>query len=50
MESYVKDFEPMKLGTIRLERGRGELSLRATENPGTQAMDFRLLMFTRVAP
>lgn len=48
MESYVKDFKSMKLGTIKLEQGTGELTLRATDIPGTQAMDFRLLMFTRV--
>ncbi|MGF1582432.1 MAG: arylsulfatase [Gemmataceae bacterium] len=47
IEAYVKDFKPMSLGTIRLKRGRGKLILRATEIPGSQAMDFRLLMFTR---
>ena len=47
-ESYVKDFKPMKLGTIRLDKGRGTLSLRALEIPGAQAMDFRLMMLTRV--
>jgi len=49
-ESYVKDFKPMKLGTIRLEKGRAELTLRAMKIPGSQVMDFRLLMFTRVEP
>ncbi len=48
MESYVKDFKSMKLGTIKLEKGKGELSLRAIDIPGAQAMEFRLLMFTRV--
>jgi arylsulfatase A-like enzyme len=48
MESYVKDFQPLKLGTIRLEKGRGELTLRALAKPGSQVMDFRLIMFTRV--
>ncbi len=47
-ESYVKDFKPLKLGTIRLEKGRGELTLRALKMPGSQVMDFRLMMFTRV--
>jgi arylsulfatase A-like enzyme len=46
-ESYVKDFKAMKLGTIRLETGKGELTLRALEIPGSQVMDFRLLMFRR---
>ena len=49
-ESYVKDFKPMKLGTIRLEKGRAELALRALKIPGSQVMDFRLMMFTRVEP
>jgi len=47
-ESSVKDFKPMKLGTIRLKKGRGELTLRALDVPGSQVMDFRLMMFTRV--
>jgi hypothetical protein len=47
-ESYVKDFRPMNLGIIRLESGRGFLTLKALEVPGSQVMDFRLLMFTRV--
>lgn len=47
-ESYIKDFKPMKLGTLHLEQGRGELILRALEIPGAQVMDFRLLMLTRV--
>jgi arylsulfatase A-like enzyme len=47
-ESYVKDFRPMKLGTIKLRPGKGELTLRALEIPGSQVMDFRLMMFTRV--
>jgi hypothetical protein len=38
----------MKLGTIRLQQGRDKLTLRATEIPGSQVMDFRLLMFTRI--
>ena len=48
-ESYVKDFKPMKLGTIHLEKGRGELKLQAIDIPGSQVMDFRLMMFTRVS-
>jgi len=48
MESYVKDFRPLKLGTIHLHKGKGELVLRALSMPGSQVMDFRLLMFTRV--
>lgn len=48
-ESYVKDFRSMKLGTINLEKGRGQLTLRALKIPGSQVMDFRLIMLTRVA-
>ena len=48
MESYVKDFRPMKFGTIRLDKGPAELSLRALKIPGSEAIEFRLLMFTRV--
>ena len=46
-ESLVKDFKPHRLGTIRLEPGRRDLTLRATEIPGDAAIDFRLLMLTR---
>ncbi len=49
-ESYVKDFKPLKLGTIQLQKGTGELTLKALKMPGSQAMDFRLLMLTRVGP
>jgi len=48
MESYVKDFKSMRLGTIRLKKGRGELTLRALKIPGSHVMDFRLIMLTRV--
>ncbi len=47
-ESYVKDFRPLKLGAIALEKGRGTLTLRALNIPGDQALDFRLLMLNRV--
>ena len=47
-ESYVKDFKPLRLGRMRLQRGRGTLTLRALDIPGSQVMDFRLLMFKRV--
>ncbi|MEC9094301.1 MAG: arylsulfatase [Planctomycetota bacterium] len=47
MESYVKDFKPMAMGTIRLEKGKGLLELTAESIPGKEVMDFRLLMFSR---
>ena len=47
VESYVKDFRPMSLGPIRLEEGKQTLTLRASEIPGNEAFEFRLLMFTQ---
>ena len=47
-ESYVRDFKPLRMGVIALEKGRGTLRLQATKIPGDEAMDFRLLMLTRV--
>ena len=47
-ESYVKNFRPMRLGTMKMEAGEGDLVLRALEVPGSSVMDFRLLMLTRV--
>lgn len=46
-ESYVKDFRPMKLGTLDLKKGRSTLTLKALDKPGSQVMEFRLLMLTR---
>ena len=46
-ESYVKDFKPLNLGTVYLNKGTGKLSVKALEIPGSQAMDLRLLMLTR---
>jgi arylsulfatase A-like enzyme len=48
MESYVKEFKPMKLGTIALKKGLGNLTLKALEIPGDEAIDVRLLMFKKV--
>jgi arylsulfatase A-like enzyme len=48
MESYVKDFRPLTLGQINLKKGRGDLTLRALHIPGSQVMDFRLMMLTRI--
>ncbi|WP_372949118.1 arylsulfatase [Mariniphaga sp.] len=48
MESYVKDFKPLKLGTIHLKKGKGILTLKATEIPGKQVMDFRLMVLKRI--
>jgi arylsulfatase A-like enzyme len=45
-ESRMKEFRPLKLGTIRLEQGRGPLTLRALEIPGRSVMDLRRLTLT----
>jgi arylsulfatase A-like enzyme len=47
IESFVKDFKPLNLGKIHLSKGTGTLTLQATEIPGSQVMDFRLMMFER---
>jgi hypothetical protein len=49
IESYDKDFKPMSLGTIRLEKGRGALALRAVNIPGTQAVEVSRLVVSRVS-
>lgn len=49
IESYVKDFQPLALGTISLQKGKGELRLRALEIPGKEALDFSNLVLRRTA-
>lgn len=43
-ESYSQPWGRMTLGTIDLEKGEGTLRLSATEIPGEEVMDFRLLL------
>lgn len=45
-ESIMKDFHPLKLGTVRLEKGRGPLTLRASEIAGKRVMDVRAVALT----
>ena len=47
-ESYVKDFKPLKIGTIRLAKGHGKLTLRAIEVKATQVSDIRYIVLTRI--
>lgn len=47
-ESQMKPFRPLKLGTVRLEKGRGLLALRALEIPGTGVMDVRHISLTLI--
>lgn len=48
MESYVKDFKPLRIGTIHLPKEKGTLKLKATKIPGSMVMDFRLMMLKRI--
>lgn len=45
-ESTMKEFRPLNLGVIRLDRGRGPLTLRALEIPGASVMDVRQVTLT----
>lgn len=47
-ESFMKDFRPLKLGTIDLAAGRGPLTLRALSVPGKQVMEVRYVVLTRL--
>jgi hypothetical protein len=45
-ESYVKDFKPLRLGEIALEKGRGHITLRALDVAGKQVADVRYVVLT----
>jgi hypothetical protein len=47
-ESFMKDFKPMKLGTLELKSGRGELALKALKVSGKQVMDVRYVVLNRI--
>jgi len=47
-ESFVKDFKPLRLGTIKMPSKRGLLTLRASEIPGSEAIDVRYIILTRI--
>ena len=47
-ESKMKEFRALNLGRMRLEEGRGLLTLRALEIPGRSVMDVRQLNFTLI--
>jgi hypothetical protein len=48
IESYVKDFIPLNMGIIKLEKGKGTLVLKVLKKNGEELMDFRLLMLKRI--
>jgi hypothetical protein len=45
-ESFMRDFRPLSLGTIKLAAGRGLLTLRALEIPGQTVMEVRRVTLT----
>jgi hypothetical protein len=45
-ESFMRDFRPLSLGTIKLATGRGLLTLRALEIPGQTVMEVRRVTLT----
>ena len=45
-ESQMKEFRPLKLGKITLEKGQAPLTLRALEIPGKSVMDMRHITLT----
>ncbi len=47
IEGDDKEWKPLSMGTITLTKGKGTLTLRATEISGNSVMDFRLLMLKR---
>jgi len=42
----MKDFKPLRLGLMPLEKGRGALTLRAISIPGKHVMDVRAVLLT----
>lgn len=49
-ESYVKDWKPVSMGTIHLEKGNMLFSLTAPEISGKRAIDFRMLVLEKRNP
>lgn len=45
-ESKMKEFRPLSLGALHLDKGRGVLTLRATQIAGTTVMDMRQVTLT----
>ena len=46
-ESFVKDFKQLMLGVLHMVSGRGTLTLRALDVPGSQVMDVRRVMLIK---
>ncbi|MEQ6118971.1 arylsulfatase [Reichenbachiella sp. MALMAid0571] len=47
IESYTKDFKPLNMGAIHLNKNTGQLILQAPDIPGKEALDFRLLLLKK---
>jgi arylsulfatase A-like enzyme len=47
-ESSMKEFRPLALGRMKLEKGRGVLTLRALSVPGRTVADVRLVVLTLI--
>lgn len=47
---FVKDFRPLKLGTLKLNQGRQTLRLKASNFQGTAAIDVHSIVITTDAP
>lgn len=47
-ESYEKDFKPLELGILHLEKGLHPISLQTKEIKGSELIDFRLLVLERI--
>ncbi|HUR56986.1 MAG TPA: arylsulfatase [Opitutaceae bacterium] len=45
-QSEMKEFKPLSFGTVKLEQGRGLLTLRATQIAGKQVAEVRLVTLT----
>jgi len=48
MESYVKDWKVMDMGTMDLQKGEASMCLTALDMPGNSVIDFRLFLFERL--
>lgn len=47
-ESYTKDFIPLSMGNITLEKGNTTIILKALDIPGNAVIDFRLMMLNKI--
>jgi len=47
--SAVKDFLPARVGTIKINKGKGRLTLKASALPAQKGIDFRLLMLEKAS-